>query len=248
MLKLKYKNAIAPEMSEVTAYRGVISKIAGACMVLGFAGQAAALGLGNLDVQSNLEEPFNGVIELNVAASDDASSIEAEIASRDEFVSLGLDYPAYLEDISVEVEGEGDDVVLRLNSNDVIIKEPYLQILVKVDWSGGSFLREYTALINPPVYAAETPNPISEPKSVGSDQSYQIDEDVVRAEPLGDAQVIDESFTEPEVVQDSTIDDDFYDSQAIEDLEPVEFLEESASTPGTASTCLLYTSPSPRDS
>jgi len=204
MLKLKYKNAIVPQITELTGYRGLTNAAVGLCLIFGFSGQAAALGLGNLDIQSNLEQPLNGVIELNVAASDDASSIEAQIASQDEFISIGIDYPEYLKDISVKVEGTGDDLVLRLSSSKVIIKEPFLQILVKVDWSGGSFLREYTALIDPPIYAAGTPNPISEPKSVGSDQSYRVNDDVISSEPLEDSEIIEDSFTEPEVVQDNT--------------------------------------------
>ena len=191
-------------MTEITGYRGIINAVAGVCLLFGFASQAAALGLGNLDIQSNLDQPLNGVIELNVAPSDDPSSIEAVIATRDEFTSLGMDYPDYLQYISVRVEGTGDDVVLRLSSNKVIIKEPFLQILIKVDWSGGSFLREYTALIDPPVYAAKTPNPISAPRSVGSDQSYQVNNDVITAEPLDDSAIVDESFSDPEVVQDNT--------------------------------------------
>ena len=208
MLKLKYKNAIAPEiapkMTELTAYRGLRNAAVGFCLLIGFTGQANGLGLGNLDVQSNLDQPLNGVIELNVAPSDDASSIEAEIATRDEFISLGMDYPDYLKDISVNVEGRGNDLVLRLSSNNIIIKEPFLQILVKVDWSGGSFLREYTALIDPPVYAAKTPNPISAPKSVGSDQSYQVSNEVITAEPIENTDIVQESFSEPAVVQDNT--------------------------------------------
>jgi pilus assembly protein FimV len=133
----------------------------------------AALGLGALDIQSNLNQPLNGVIELRVAAGDDISSIKAVIASKEDFEGLGIDYPSYLSDLTVIVEKFGNDNVLRIVSNDVVIKEPFIHFLVRVDWARGSFLREYMALIDPPVYAAEAPHSIEQPKIVGTDQYYQ---------------------------------------------------------------------------
>ncbi len=133
----------------------------------------AALGLGTLDIRSNLNQPLDGVIEMRVSAGDDISSITASIASKEDFLGLAIDYPSYLSDLTISIEGFGSDSVLRVVSNDVVIKEPFIHFLVRVDWAGGSFLREYTALIDPPVYAAETPQSIAKPKAVGTDQSYQ---------------------------------------------------------------------------
>ena len=131
-----------------------------------------ALGLGVLDIQSNLDQPLNGVITISVAPGDDLSSLEAVVASREEFESLGVDYPEYLKNIVLEVERSGAGGVLRVSSQDVVIKEPFIHFLVKVTWSGGSFIREYTALIDPPVYAAETPKSVAQPRAVGTDQTY----------------------------------------------------------------------------
>ena len=132
---------------------------------------ASALGLGSLEVQSNLDQPFNGEIELRVAPGDDLGSVVATIASREDFESLNIDYPSYLSDMQLRVESIGGINVLRVNSNNVVIKEPFIHFLVRVDWSGGSFLREYTALIDPPVYASETPTTIAQPRAVGVDES-----------------------------------------------------------------------------
>jgi pilus assembly protein FimV len=136
----------------------------------------AALGLGALDIQSNLNQPLNGVIEMRVAPGDDISSMNAVIASKEDFEGLGIDYPKYLSDLTVVVEEVGNNRVLRVVSNGVVITEPFIHFLVRVDWAGGSFLREYMALIDPPVYAAEAPQSIAQPKVVGTDQSYQFQE------------------------------------------------------------------------
>ncbi|MFT6408547.1 MAG: pilus assembly protein FimV, partial [Arenicella sp.] len=139
------------------------------------ASNASALGLGSLEIASNLDQPLNGTIELRVADGDDLSTLTAAIASRDDFESLGIDYPSYLQDFSLLLDTVDGDRRLRVTSNDVIIKEPFIHFLVRVEWSGGSFLREYTALIDPPVYAAEAPTAISEPRQVGIDQTYESD-------------------------------------------------------------------------
>ncbi len=158
----------------------------GSCFVAGMAtslmlasSNVHALGLGVLDVQSNLDQPLNGTITINLSPGDDLNTLTAQVASREEFESLGVDYPEYLQNIKLVVDRTGEGAVLRVNSNGVVIKEPFIHFLVKVSWSGGNFLREYTALIDPPVYAAETPKSFSQPKSVGTDQSYADQEEPV---------------------------------------------------------------------
>lgn len=158
----------------------------------------AALGLGALDIRSNLNQPLDGVIEMRISAGDDISSIKATIASKEDFVGLAIDYPSYLSNLTISVEGFGRDSVLRVVS-DVVIKEPFIHFLVRVDWAGGSFLREYTALIDPPFYAAETPQSFVQPKAVGTDQSYQAFNDDAQyqfeAEVANDSAVQDATAT-----------------------------------------------------
>ena len=134
--------------------------LAGACV---WVGTAYGLGLGSLEIQSNLDQPLDGVIELRLAQGDDLNSIKARLASRDEFDELGIDYPDYVGTVRLVVEERGGSPALRILS-DSTINEPFVHLLIRVDWAGGSFLREYTALIDPPIYAAETPAAISQPR------------------------------------------------------------------------------------
>ncbi len=167
----------------------------------------AALGLGALEVNSNLDQPLDGTIELRVAAGDDIGSVTAAIASKEDFERLGIDYPGYLQDMSLSVEDMGGSTyVLRVVSNNVVIKEPFIHFLVRVDWSGGSFLREYTALIDPPIYAADTPASIAEPRVVGTDEAYQAEpQPEIVAEELApeiEEEVVDEVFTQADTVEE----------------------------------------------
>ncbi len=184
-------------------------QVAGVAASMLFASNAAfGLGLGVLDVQSNLDQPLSGLITVNVAPGDDLSSLQAQLASREEFETLGVDYPDYLKDIKLTVERSGGGAVLRVSSNNVVIKEPFIHFLVKVTWSGGNFLREYTALIDPPVYAAETPRSISRPRAVGEDVSVgdsaaDTQDDI--GSTIDDAPITSETIDSPAVEVDDVV-------------------------------------------
>jgi pilus assembly protein FimV len=200
-------------------------KLAGITALLLFASaELSALGLGTLEVKSNLDEPLRGVIELRTSSGDDIDSVRASIASQADFENLGIDYPSYLADISLSVDRDGGSMILRVDSADVIIKEPFIHFLVRVDWSGGSFLREYTALIDPPVYAAEAPTLLAEPKLVGTDQSYDtgtIDSyDLDAVEAASESEIVQSEISDPEPIYGE---------------EPVAYEEPAAAEPSSSS-------------
>ena len=91
------------------------SMVAGLSMSMAF-----ALGLGSLEVQSNLDQPLDGIIELRLAPGDEVASIDARIASREEFEDLGIDYPEYLGSVRLLVEDRAGVAVLRLLSDSII--------------------------------------------------------------------------------------------------------------------------------
>lgn len=183
-----------------------------------------ALGLGNFEVQSNLDQPLRGTIELRADQGDDVKSITAVIASREDYEKFGIDYPSYLKDIKLVLDRSTGKSVLRVSSEDVIIKEPFIHFLVRIDWSGGSFLREYTALIDPPMYAAEAPTSMSEPKLAGTGQTISPNED------------ISSNFEEPNEVEDELTSSDIAAEDGIDTAQDDEVLyeEESSQLPTDA--------------
>jgi pilus assembly protein FimV len=198
--KTKLAQALSASISSRVKSLGV------AAAILLSASNASALSLGSFEVASNLDQPLNGTIELRVAAGDDLDTLSAVIASAEDFESLGIDYPDFLKDFSLTLDTVNGEQRLRVTSNNVIIKEPFIHFLVRVEWSGGSFLREYTALIDPPVYAAGVPTAISEPRQVGTDQSYQTEDNIVSQEPA----VVQDSVASEEPL----IKDNFYNDSA----------------------------------
>lgn len=139
-----------------------------------------ALGLGEIRLNSALNQPFDAEIELVSAAAEDLAALRASLASNDTFARYGLDRPSYLSEFSFRVvRGADGRDVLRVTSPKPVT-EPFVTLLVEANWPRGRLLREYTVLLDPPVFApaAEAPEPaVATPRAV-------TPAPVARAEPV----------------------------------------------------------------
>jgi len=116
-------------------------------------GALYALGLGEIKLNSALNQPFDAEIELVSATQEDLGALRAALASNDTFVRYGLDRPAYLVDFNFQVaKGSDGRDILRVTSPRPVT-EPFVTLLVEANWPRGRLLREYTVLLDPPVYA-----------------------------------------------------------------------------------------------
>ncbi len=112
------------------------------------------LGLGEIEVNSALNQKLNADIELLSAAPEDAETIIIKLASRKEFLRAGLDRPYLLNDLrfkAIEINGVP---YIKVSSGSPI-REPFLNFLVEIDWPNGHLLREYTVLLDPPVFMSQ---------------------------------------------------------------------------------------------
>jgi pilus assembly protein FimV len=117
---------------------------------------AFALGLGDIHLLSSLNAPLNAEIELVGATPEDIATLHASVASHDTFTRYGLDWPAFLGGVSMHPEhtADGRDVI-KISSREAIT-EPFVTLLVEATWGRGQLVREYTVLLDPPLY---TPGP-----------------------------------------------------------------------------------------
>ncbi|HWW22047.1 MAG TPA: hypothetical protein VNZ06_14705, partial [Steroidobacteraceae bacterium] len=114
-----------------------------------------ALGLGEIHLKSALNAPLDAEIDVVGASPEDLAGLKARLAPRDAFVREGLDYPSYLNTLSVSAEKTSDGRnVLHLHTGDPV-SEPFATLLVEADWPRGHVVREYTVLIDPPVFSAQ---------------------------------------------------------------------------------------------
>ena len=115
---------------------------------------AWALGLGNIEVSSNLNEPLRARIELSALQSGDLDSKQVQLASAEQFKRAGIQRPFQLSKLRFDTVGDGaDGGHIDVTTRDPVV-EPFLNFLVEVTWPRGRIVREYTILLDPPVYGA----------------------------------------------------------------------------------------------
>ncbi|MGD8311703.1 MAG: FimV/HubP family polar landmark protein [Gammaproteobacteria bacterium] len=116
-----------------------------------------ALGLGDIDMQSALNQPMRASIELTSAASEDLSELDVSIASQEAHKRAGLSRASILGSFSFNIDkGSDGQPVIRVTSRDPV-REPFLEFLLQLEWPNGRLMRQYTVLVDPPVTMPATP-------------------------------------------------------------------------------------------
>jgi len=116
---------------------------------------AYALGLGEVKLKSALNQPLVAEIELLDARNLAAGEVVPVLASAEEFNRAGVDRQYFLTDLTFTpmLRPDGKSVI-RVSSTKPV-REPYLNFLIEVLWPSGRLLREYTLLLDPPLYSPE---------------------------------------------------------------------------------------------
>jgi pilus assembly protein FimV len=127
---------------------------------------AEAAGLGKLTVLSGLGQPLRAELDIG-AAKDELAGMTARLAPQDAFKQAGVDFASVLLDLRFSVEKRpGGQAVVKVTSAKPI-NEPFLDILVELNWPAGRLVREYTFLLDPPEIAAkQAARPVAEARIV----------------------------------------------------------------------------------
>jgi pilus assembly protein FimV len=110
------------------------------------------LGLGEIHLNSALNEPMSAEIDLIAAGPEELAALRASLAPKDAFTRYGIERPPFLSTLTFKVgkSKDGHDVLLVRSTDS--IPEPFVTFLVEVNWARGRLMREYTVLLDPPVY------------------------------------------------------------------------------------------------
>jgi len=123
--------------------------IVGTLLLFPFHG-VSALGLGELEVQSIMNQRLDGRIDLTSVKTGDIINMTVRLADPDVFESAGLPRPFHLTQLEFEpVETAENAGYIRITSKERI-REPYLNFIIEVSWPNGKLLREYTVLLKKP--------------------------------------------------------------------------------------------------
>jgi len=151
-------------------------------------GEVWALGLGDIRLDSALNEPLRAEIQLLSATPEEMANLTVAIASADTFERYGIDRPVFMSGLvfSVISSGRTDGNVIRVTSSDSVT-EPFLTFLVEASWSRGRLLREYTLLLDPPTFAppptVQAPQAVTAPTRSTPADSGRITRSPPRAAP-----------------------------------------------------------------
>ncbi|MDF3196462.1 FimV/HubP family polar landmark protein [Pseudomonas sp. 1928-m] len=119
-------------------------------------GMAHALGLGEVTLQSALNQPLVAEIELLEVRDLASNEVIPTLASPEAFNKAGVDRQFFLTDLKfTPVLKPNGKSVIRVTSSKPM-REPYLNFLVEVLWPNGRLLREYTLLLDPPLYTPQS--------------------------------------------------------------------------------------------
>ncbi len=125
-------------------------------MAFALPGAAQALGLGEIHVDSVLNEPLAAEIDIVGATAEDLAGITASVANRETFLRFGVDRPAFLTTAAFKITRDGKgQPVLAIRSTDAV-SEPLIDILIDLHWHNGELIRQYTLLLDPAGFPSDT--------------------------------------------------------------------------------------------
>ena len=140
--------------------RASVLAVASCLAISGLPLEASAAGLGKIVVLSGLGQPLRAEIEVS-ATREELSDMKAQLASPDAFKQAGLDYATTLLGIRFKMDKRPNGVsVIRLTS-DKPINDPFVDMLLELNWPAGRLVREYTFLLDPPEMAVKAAAPVA---------------------------------------------------------------------------------------
>ena len=139
--------------------RFALTGVAAAALLLA-APAAWSLGLGRVQVQSALGESLRAEIDVTSITSEEAANLRVRVAPPDSYKAAGVDYNAVLPSTQVELLRRADGRPYLKLTSDRGVQEPFVDVILEINWSTGRLVREYTMLFDPPATArAPAPPP-----------------------------------------------------------------------------------------
>ncbi|HED17242.1 MAG TPA: hypothetical protein ENI64_10585, partial [Gammaproteobacteria bacterium] len=160
-----------------------------------------ALGFGNINMKSALNEPLVAEIELLSATADDVKALEIKLASREAFLRAGVDRSVILTRIRFDIAKRNGKYFINLRTPESV-REPFLNFLLEMNWKNGRMLREYTVLLDPPnrrqqqriaqapettpaeTFVAPAPSPLVEPEPMSAPEPVAAAPEPMPAAPV----------------------------------------------------------------
>ena len=120
-----------------------------------YATSVIAVGFGDIALKSALNEPLDAEIALTNIEGIDEDLLLVQLAPAAAFAQAGVTRDYYLTQLTFSIDtNAADETVVKVTSEGPIL-EPYLDFLVQLEWPAGRLVREYTLLLDLPIYSGE---------------------------------------------------------------------------------------------
>ncbi|MCX7174264.1 MAG: pilus assembly protein [Proteobacteria bacterium] len=123
-----------------------------------------AAGLGKITVLSALGQTLRAEVDIS-ASREELSSLTARVASAEAFKQAGIEYSSALTTIRLSIDKRADGRPFLSMVSDRPLNDPFLDMLVELNWNSGRLVREYTFLLDPPESQQKPSSPIAAPVS-----------------------------------------------------------------------------------
>ena len=118
-------------------------------------------GLGRLTVRSALGQPLDA--EIEVIALQPGEDLQVRLASREAYRDAGIDLSPALQGARFAIERRDGRTLIRVRTTQPV-NDPFLSVLVELQWPTGRLARQYTVLMDPVEYKTATaPAPAAQP-------------------------------------------------------------------------------------
>ena len=110
------------------------------------------LGLGNLDLQSRLNQRFSANIPITVPAEVDATEISVQLATNSHFERAGLKKTGTVTRLQFSPERRADVQMIITITTTSRVTEPMVSFVLEVKQGGTKTLRTYNAMLSAPMH------------------------------------------------------------------------------------------------
>ena len=166
-----------------------VSKFVIGLACLATANWASALGFGEITLNSTLDQPLDAEIKLLEVRDLTDAEILISLASESAFQQQGVDRNFFLTSIKYDVVLRGPGAPYVKLSSERPVREPFLNFILEAQWPSGKLLREYTVLLDLPVFSDEPAAPVN------NVQTETVQQRVIRPNPQARSSASDSSGT-----------------------------------------------------
>lgn len=117
---------------------------------------ARAAGLGSIEVYSTLYQPLDAEIEILNIKPGDIERLTVKLAGEEDFRRTGVEQLSVLNSFRFDVISKNGRYFVHLTSGSTVIREPFLHFLVNADWVYGKLVREYTVILDLPLFGEDS--------------------------------------------------------------------------------------------